>query len=119
MLRRNTRAANEPRPQRKVALDQFLRARVVTQQNFFVPPLCHRPGCHEPPRPSLRTKAHYCSHACCEALRRVRDREAKWQWRGTLDGCAKRQHEYRAARDRRSQADCQADAYRQPRGPPT
>lgn len=117
-LARNGSGGNESSPQGKMFPGRLLRARVVTQQNFFALPLCHRPGCHDAPRLSVRTPARYCSQACCQAVRRVRDRESKWQWRGTLDGRAKRQHEYRATREPRCQADCQTREQRQPRAPP-
>jgi hypothetical protein len=84
----------------------------------FALPLCDRPGCHDRPRPSVRTKARYCSHACCNAVRRVRDRESKWKCRGTLEEQAKRQREYCAAQDRQRQARSQAEERRQPRAPP-
>lgn len=60
--------------------------------------LCSRPGCHAPPRASLRTPACYCSAACRAAVRRVRDRERKWLSRATLAGRIKRGYEYAAAR---------------------
>jgi len=65
--------------------------------------LCSRPGCHEPPRKSLRTPACYCSEACRTAVRRVRDRERKWLSRATLAGRIKRSYEYAAARQGRLQ----------------
>src|SRR5258708_6119677 len=37
-------------------------------------PVCDRPGCHEPHRKSVHQAACYCSRACREAVRRVRDR---------------------------------------------
>ncbi len=42
---------------------------------------CARPGCFEPLRPSSRAPARYCGNACCQAVRRVRDRERKWKKR--------------------------------------
>jgi hypothetical protein len=65
---------------------------------IFSGTLCSRPGCHEPPRTSLRTPASYCSTACQAAVRRVRDRERKWLSRATLAGRIKRGYEYAAAR---------------------
>ena len=59
-------------------------------RNFFSPPLCDRPGCHEPPVTSLRNPARYCCPACRQAVRNVQDRERKWLARGTLDGRKKR-----------------------------
>ena len=58
--------------------------------NFFSPPLCDRPGCHEPPVRSARNPARYCCPACRQAVRNVQDRERKWLSRGTLDGRKKR-----------------------------
>lgn len=45
-------------------------------------PLCDRPGCYEPPRPSLRRRASYCGAECASAVRRVFDRERRWRARG-------------------------------------
>jgi len=98
---RNVRAAREPRPPKSVR-SQMLRRRVVTQQkHFFSPPLCDRPGCHEPPAVSVRNPARYCCAACRQAMRNVQDRERKWRLRGTLEGRLKRACEYQAARRRR------------------
>jgi hypothetical protein len=47
--------------------------------------LCDRPGCYEPPRHSCRSPAAYCSDACREAMRRVRDRQGV-QFGGVLVG---------------------------------
>lgn len=100
--RRNARAAREPRPKPRSVLSRMLRRRVVTQQNpFFAPPLCDRPGCHEPPAASVRNPARYCCAACRQAVRNVQDRERKWRLRGTLHGRWKRAFEYQAARRRR------------------
>lgn len=63
--------------------------------------LCVRPGCYEPPRDSARAPSAYCSDACREALRRVRDRERKWLARNTKAGQFKRRLEYHAAAKRR------------------
>ena len=71
-------------------------------RNFFSPPLCDRPGCHEPPVSSPRNPARYCCPACRQAVRNVQDRERKWLSRGTLDGRKKRAIEYQAARRRRA-----------------
>jgi hypothetical protein len=62
---------------------------------------CGRTGCYEPPRPSLRTPACYCSTTCRTAVRRVRDRERKWSSRAKFAGRIKRRSEYEAARRRR------------------
>jgi hypothetical protein len=39
---------------------------------------CDRPGCYAPRRVSPRAPSRYCSDACRQAVRRVRDRERKW-----------------------------------------
>lgn len=65
-------------------------------------PICDRPGCWEPPRPSLRTKARYCGDECRRAVRRVVDRERKWRLRATTIGRRKRRDEYARARGRRA-----------------
>ena len=67
-------------------------------RSFFPPPLCDRPGCYDHPVTSLRNPARYCGPACRQAVRKVRDRERKWLWRGTLDGRKKRAYEYQTAR---------------------
>jgi hypothetical protein len=63
--------------------------------------LCDRPGCHEVPPKSGRSQARYCGPACRQAVRRVLDRERKWQERGTFQGRRAREREYQAARARR------------------
>jgi hypothetical protein len=68
---------------------------------FSPPPLCDRPGCHEPVVKSGRNQARYCCSACRQAVRRVVDRERKWLWRGTFRGRRAREQEYQAARARR------------------
>jgi hypothetical protein len=99
---RNARAARGPRLRPRSDRSQMLRRRVVTQQkDFFSPPLCDRPGCHEPPAVSVRNPARYCCVACRQAVRNVQDRERKWRVRGTSDGRLKRAYEYQAARRRR------------------
>ena len=64
--------AERVRRQRAISLPQppkpaKLRQRVVTQQKFFAPVLCDRPGCHEPPPKWGRNQASYC---CPPAVRR-------------------------------------------------
>ena len=86
--------------------------------NFFSPPLCDRPGCHESPVTSLRNPARYCCPACRQAVRNVQDRERKWLARGTLDGRKKRAIEYQAARWRRSPRHCNTSAPASSRPPP-
>jgi hypothetical protein len=68
---------------------------------FSPAPLCDRPGCHEVPHKSGRSQARYCCATCRQAVRRVRDRERKWQERGTFRGRRARAREYQAARARR------------------
>jgi hypothetical protein len=92
------RAVSGPRPRPRPWNSQSLRRRVVTQQKLFFPPLCDRPGCHEPPATSSRNPARYCCPACRQAVGNVLDRERKWLARGTLDGRKKRHIEYQAAR---------------------
>jgi hypothetical protein len=52
---------------------------------------------------SVRNPARFCSLACRQAMRRVVDRERKWQWRGTFKGRRQRLQEYAHARARRCQ----------------
>ena len=59
--------------------------------------LCDRPGCYEPPRDGCRAPSSYCSDACREAVRRVKDRERKYLARKTKAGRLKRRLEYCAA----------------------
>lgn len=96
--RQRKRAASESSPRLRPLKIQRLRRRVVTQQKFFSPPLCARPGCHEHPASSPRNPARYCCPLCRQAVRNVQDRERKWLSRGTLDGRKKRAIEYQAAR---------------------
>ena len=72
-------------------------------KSFFSIPLCDRPGCYEPPAESIRNPARYCCRACRQAMRNVHDRERKWRSSGTLHGRMKRDYEYQAARQERSQ----------------
>ena len=62
---------------------------------------CDRPGCYNPPRSSPRVPTRYCSDACRQAMRRVQDRQRKWQRRNSFAGRYKRQLEYERARRRR------------------
>ncbi len=59
---------------------------------------CDRPGCYEAVRASCQCQARYCSDACRQAVRRVRDRERKWLARNTQAGRFKRSIEYQARR---------------------
>jgi hypothetical protein len=81
---------------------QVTPARGSRRTTFFSLPLCDRPGCYESPVMSVRNPARYCCPVCRQAVRNVQDRERKCLSRGTLDGCSKRAHEYRVARERRS-----------------
>jgi hypothetical protein len=94
---RSVRAVSGASPRPNPRGVQQLRPRVVTRQKVFFGPVCDRPGCHEPPRPSLRNPAHYCGATCRQAVSQVVDRERKWLSRGTLDGRKKRAFEYAAA----------------------
>ena len=78
--------------------------------------MCDRPGCHEPVLKSGRSQAHYCCWACRQAVRRVVDRERKWQFRGTFGGRRAREQEYQTARARRCQQ--QADTVNATSAPP-
>lgn len=70
---------------------------------FSPTPLCDRPGCHEPVLKSGRSQARYCCAACRQAVRRVVDRERKWQFRGTFRGRRARAREYQARRCQKQQ----------------
>jgi hypothetical protein len=65
---------------------------------------CDRPGCYHPRRYSPRVPARYCSDACRQAMRRVQDRQRKWQRRNRFAGRYKRQLEYERARQRRQKS---------------
>jgi hypothetical protein len=93
-------------------------ARGHAAKTFSPTPLCDRPGCHEPPPKSDRSQARYCCAACRQALRRVRDRERKWQVRGTFQGQRARQREYQAARARRQAQPHDSGHATSPRPPP-
>ena len=80
---------------------EVVAARGHAARIFSPTPMCDRPGCHEPVVKSGRNQARYCCEACREAVRRVRDRERKWQFRGTFRGRRARVREYEAARARR------------------
>jgi hypothetical protein len=48
---------------------------------------CRRPGCYELFQPQPRSPLQgFCSRSCCRALRRVRQREARWRRRRRLLG---------------------------------
>jgi hypothetical protein len=120
---RHAQAEKERRKRAKVApkaVDnpEVAPARGHAAENFFLSPLCDRPGCHEPPVTSPRNPACYCGAACRQAVRNVQDRERKWLWRGTSDGRKKRAIEYRAARQNRSLRQPTTAADVPPRAPP-
>ena len=75
-------------------------------------------GCHEPVAKSGRSQARYCCPACRQAVRRVVDRERKWQFRGTFRGRRAREQEYQAARARRGKQQHDSASARSPRPPP-
>jgi len=116
--RQKARAASRPGSRPRPLAIHNLRPRVVTQLTLFSPPLCDRPGCHEPPVNSPRNPARFCGHTCRAALRNVHDRERKWRSRGTLDGRKKRAIEYQAARRRRASRRSDAPSETPPRPPP-
>jgi hypothetical protein len=118
MPRQRKRAVSRPSPCPRMFRNRNLRRRVVTQQNFFPPPPCDRPGCYEPPVISLRNLARYCGTACRQAVRNVQDRERKWLSRGTSDGQKKRVIEYEAACRNRSLRQQTTAAGVPPRAPP-
>ena len=94
--RSNVRAGDASHLRPKVAAARGHAANIL-----LPPPLCDRPGCHEPPLKSGRHQACYCCPTCRQALRRVLDRERKWRLRGTFQGRRARDQEYQAARARR------------------
>ena len=85
---------------------------------IFAPVLCDRPGCHETPPKLGRNQPSYCCPACRQAVRRVLDRERKWQFRGTFRGQQARQQEYQTARARRCTRQYDAASMTPPRPPP-
>lgn len=86
-------------------------ARGHAAEILLPPPLCDRPGCYEPPLKSVDQSACFCSPACRQAVRRVRDRERKWRLRSTFQGRRARAQEYATARARWSeQSQATADA---------
>ncbi len=85
---------------------------------FSPGPVCDRPGCHEPAPKVGRNQASYCCSACRLAVRRVLDRERKWEWRGTFQGRQARTQEYKAAHTRRSAGPLGPAPTTPPRPPP-
>ncbi|HEV3447763.1 MAG TPA: hypothetical protein VG099_24215 [Gemmataceae bacterium] len=65
-----------------------------------------------------RNQARYCCPACRQAVRRVRDRERKWQVRGTFQGQRRRVQEYQAAQVRRCAKQDDPTSTTPPRPPP-
>jgi hypothetical protein len=116
--RRNVRAVSVPEFRRKQHVRAELQRRVVTQQKFFAHPLCARPGCYEPAPKLGCSQARYCGPDCCQAVRRVLDRERKWVWRGTFQGRRRRAQEYQAARARRCAQPIDTARATPPRAPP-
>ena len=95
---RRQRATSSPQAPKP---PEIAAARGHAAKIFSPTPICDRPGCHEPVVKSGRNQARYCCSACREAVRRVVDRERKWQSRGTFRGQQARVREYQAARARR------------------
>jgi hypothetical protein len=95
--RRQRTAASSQSPQ----APEVASARGHAARIFSPSVLCDRPGCHEAPPKSGRNQARYCCDACRQAVRRVLDRERKWQMRGTFRARLQREQEYQAARARR------------------
>lgn len=54
------------------------RERAWSRSKKFPLDFCDRPGCYDPRRAACSHQARYCGDACCQAVRRVRDRERKW-----------------------------------------
>lgn len=107
---RRQRANSAPQPPK---IPEVTAARGHAAKIFSPTPVCDRPGCHEPPLKSIRNPARFCGPACRQAVRRVRERERKWRFRGTFQGGRARAREYAAARARRS-----GQAHESARAPP-
>jgi hypothetical protein len=98
----NVRAVSVPAFCRKPQTSPKLRRRVVTQQKFFVYPMCARPGCYDTAPKVGRNQAHYCGPACRQAVRRVLDREHKWVQRGQFQcHCCTKEHQAAGAQPSR------------------
>ncbi len=95
---RRRRDSSSPQPPKA---PEVATARGHAAKIFSATPICDRPGCHETPLKSGRAQAKYCGPSCCQAVRRVLDRERKWLKRGTFQGRRAREREYQAARARR------------------
>lgn len=92
---------SRPRPPRGHAASRF-------RKIFVTVPAA---GCYEPCRTHCARPTRYCSEACREALRRVRDRERKYLSRMTSVGRFKRHLEYQArARRKRAIPRCEQSA---------
>jgi hypothetical protein len=113
---RRQRSASSPQPPDN---PEVVAARGHAAKSFLPTPFCDRPGCYEPPQKSGRSQAHYCCRACRQAVRRVVDRECKWQFRSTLPGRRARAREYAAARTRRSGQHAATTSVTPPRPPPS
>jgi hypothetical protein len=102
--KRDSAQADRPGRDEPAGLDRAADAPAWSRSNKNLPEvLCDRPGCYEPPRESSRAPAHYCSDACCAAMRQVQERERKYLSRKTKAGRLKRRLEYQAAKVRRCQ----------------
>jgi hypothetical protein len=78
-------------------------ARAWSRRKKTSAPFCDRPGCYDSLRATHRCESRYCGDTCCQAQRRVRDRERKWLRRKSSAGQFKRALEYetrRRARER-------------------
>ena len=112
------RAVSVPRLRRNHLNLRKLRRRVVTQQKFLRRLSCAIGRGAMRRRRSLAATSRYCCDACRQAVRRVLDRERKWQCRGTFRGRRRREQEYQAARTRRGSNQHHAAGMMQPRPPP-
>lgn len=114
---RNVRGVSVPEFRRKHQISPKLRRRVVTQQKFFVQPMCARPGCYESAPKLGRNQRRYCGPACRQAVRRVLDRERKWLQRGRFHGGCCTGHT-EAARARPPGPPSRTANFTPPRAPP-
>ena len=102
--REQGRARSRPPPgEDSVSVDTALSSGAWSRSEAPLPRvLCDRPGCYEPPRDGCRAPSSYCSDACRQAMRRVKDRERKYLGRKTKAGRLKRRLEYCAAAKKQS-----------------
>ena len=74
-----TACSRHPIPQCASDVQPCEGQRPATESGFFC---CDRPGCEEHfPRPHLISTRRFCSPSCRQALRRVIERERRWQRR--------------------------------------